>query len=223
MKSKNSVSQKIRFNNSNQAVFYTTLRQKVANYFKENNLSQYGDNHLGIKIKTAFMLGLFLVPYSLILTGWFSLSQMFLLTFIMGLGTAGIGLSIMHDAIHGSYSSNPTVNKILSWTLYMLGGNVFSWKVQHNVLHHTYTNVYEYDEDIETKFILRLSPHSPLKSYHKFQYLYVFLLYPLMTLSILYKDFSKVFRYSHKDFYPKVQSNRSEEIFVLFFTKSIYI
>ncbi len=215
--------QKLRFSNSNQALFYTTLRQRVGDYFKENGLNQYGDHHLGIKIKTALMLGLFIVPYCLILSGWFSVWAMFGLVLLMATGTAGIGLSVMHDAIHGSYSSRPLINRALSWSLYILGGNVFSWRIQHNVLHHTYTNVYEYDEDIETKFVLRLSPHSPLKKYHKYQHIYVFLLYPLMTLSIFYKDFAKVFRYASKNFYPKNNANLFWEAITLIFTKVLYI
>jgi linoleoyl-CoA desaturase len=26
-------------------------------------------------------------------------------------------------------------------TIYVLAGNVYNWQVQHNVLHHTYTNI----------------------------------------------------------------------------------
>jgi fatty acid desaturase len=39
---------------------------------------------------------------------------------------------------------------INSWVvLFMLAGNVYNWQVQHNVLHHTYTNIPGHDEDLD--------------------------------------------------------------------------
>jgi len=34
-------------------------------------------------------------------------------------------------------------------SIYILAGNVFNWKIQHNLLHHTYTNIHGHDEDLE--------------------------------------------------------------------------
>jgi linoleoyl-CoA desaturase len=33
-------------------------------------------------------------------------------------------------------------------SIYVLAGNVHNWQVQHNVLHHTYTN-HGHDEDLD--------------------------------------------------------------------------
>jgi linoleoyl-CoA desaturase len=57
-----------------------------------------------------------------------------------GIGMAGVGMNVMHDGNHGSYSNKSWVNKFMGGTIYVLG-NVYNWQVQHNVLHHTYTNI----------------------------------------------------------------------------------
>ena len=36
---------------------------------------------------------------------------------------AGIGMNVMHDGNHGSYSSLPWVNNIMGSTIYFLAGN----------------------------------------------------------------------------------------------------
>ncbi|TAF67364.1 MAG: acyl-CoA desaturase [Cytophagales bacterium] len=217
----NSINQTLKFANQGKSEFFSTLRKRVDEYFKENQYSKHADSRM--YLKTFAMLSLYFVPYFLILTGYFSIWQMLLLTFIMGIGMAGIGMSVMHDAIHGAYSSKNWVNQVIGSTLYFLGGNVFCWRTQHNVLHHTYTNVFEVDEDIETKWILRLSPEAELKKYHRFQYLYAFPLYTLMTFSFLVKDFVKVFRYHSQDFHVKIKSNFYREMLVLILTKVLYL
>jgi fatty acid desaturase len=41
-------------------------------------------------------------------------------------------------------------------TIYILAGNVHNWQVQHNVLHHTYTNIPGHDEDLDAGRIIDL-------------------------------------------------------------------
>ena len=50
-------------------------------------------------------------------------------------------MNVMHDANHESFSSKKWVNSLMGSSIYILAGNVYNWKVQHNVLHHTYTNI----------------------------------------------------------------------------------
>ena len=118
----------------------------------------------------------------------------------IGLGTAGIGLSIMHDANHGAYSKKNSVNKWLGKIINIVGGYAPTWKIQHNVLHHTYTNIEGYDEDIAPPKFLRFSPNAEHKKIHKFQHLYAWFFYGLMTFSwITAKDFRQLFRYKKMD------------------------
>lgn len=109
---------------------------------------------------------------------------------------AGIGMGIMHDAIHGTYSSNLKINKLLSYTLNMVGANATVWKVQHNVLHHSYTNIHEGDDDINAPFFLRFSPNVKKNKLHSYQHWYTWFFYGLSTLSwVTTKDFIRLNRY----------------------------
>jgi linoleoyl-CoA desaturase len=114
----------------------------------------------------------------------------------MGVGVAGLGMSVMHDANHGAYSSNKTVNYLMAHVLNLLGGSTVNWKLQHNILHHTYTNVVHMDDDIEDKLMLRFSPHTTVKQVHRFQWVYAFFFYGLSTLYwVVAKDFVQYVKY----------------------------
>jgi linoleoyl-CoA desaturase len=78
--------------------------------------------------------------------------------FLMGFAIAGIGMAVMHDANHGAYSSNQTINEYVGYLLNLVGGSAENWKIQHNILHHTYTNIEGLDADITTFPMLRFSP-----------------------------------------------------------------
>ena len=114
----------------------------------------------------------------------------------MGLGLAGIGMAVMHDGNHGAYSENKTINKIVGGVLELVGGNNKMWQIQHNVLHHTFTNIDGLDEDIDPGPVLRFSPLKPLKPWHRFQHYYAWFFYGLMTLLwVTIKDFIALNKY----------------------------
>ncbi|GAB4405680.1 MAG: acyl-CoA desaturase [Bacteroidia bacterium] len=175
--------------------FISVLRARVKDYFETNNISRYGDG--GMVFKTIFMVALYFVPYLLMLVLPVSSPWLVFGAYcIMGFGVAGIGLSIMHDANHGAYSQNKVVNRMLGSLLDLVGGASITWRIQHNVLHHTYTNIDGLDEDIAPIKILRFSPHQERYGIHRFQHLYAWFFYGLMTFSwITVKDFSQLMRY----------------------------
>jgi linoleoyl-CoA desaturase len=202
--------------------FFSTLNARVNEYFKKNNLSRYANSEM--KVKTLFMYVLYLTPFILMLTGvitnlWIMLS----LTVVMGIAVAGIGLAVMHDANHGAYSNKSWINNAIGYSLNVVGGNAFNWKIQHNVLHHTYTNIHDVDEDISPRGVLRMTPHGEWKSIHQFQHLYAWFFYGLMTLVwVLAKDFFRLARY-HKDGLVKNQkTNTLREALILVVSKVIY-
>ena len=81
-------------------------------------------------------------------------------------------------------------------SIYILAGNVYNLKVQHNVLHHTYTNVHGHDEDLDSGRILRFTKHAEWKWYHRFQHYYSILLYGLLTINwAITTDFIQMKRY----------------------------
>ena len=162
----------VKFASKGENSFYDTVKAEVASYFKENNLSQYGNRKM--YIKTAAMISMYLVPFFVLLSGVAATSLVlnYLLWFIMAIGLVGIGTSVMHDSYHGAYSKNKTVNKSMAFLIHMIGGYGLNWKIQHNILHHTYTNLHGLDEDIEVGKLMRMSPFSERKSFHRYQHLY---------------------------------------------------
>ncbi|MDW7691660.1 acyl-CoA desaturase [Flammeovirgaceae bacterium SG7u.111] len=190
----------VKFPNEASSEFVKTLKSRVRDYFKENNISRYGNSEM--VLKSIAMISMFFVPYFIMVLGvvtspW-AITAMWL---AMGVGMAGIGLSIMHDANHGAYSKNKTVNNLMGWMLDVVGGNASNWKIQHNVLHHTYTNVSGVDEDISPPKFMRFSPHEPLMKVHKYQHFYAWFFYGLMTFGwIVAKDYKQLIRYRKKGF-----------------------
>ncbi|GGD80637.1 fatty acid desaturase [Emticicia aquatilis] len=211
---------KVKFLNRDKSLFFSALRENIDCYFETNCIEKTGGSRL--LFKAVFMLSLYLIPFALILTGQFSNLQMLVLTILMGLGVAGVGMSVMHDAIHGSFSSSSKVNKFFGASIYLLGGNVYNWDVQHNKLHHTYTNLHDIDEDITGKFMLRLSCGDKLKAVHRFQHIYAFFLYSLMTISFLWKDFKEISLYNKMAKTGLVKPFPKKELFTLIVSKIAY-
>ena len=173
--------------------------------------------------KSVLMLTMFIVPLAIINLGFVAITWLlFLLYIIAGLGMAGIGMGIMHDAIHGSYSQNKTVNKYMGYTMNLVGASSAVWRIQHNVLHHTYPNITGADDDINTPFFLRFSPNDKRYSLHRFQFVYAWFFYCLSTISwITTKDFVRINRYRKMGFLNK-RSEFQKEISILVLWKLFY-
>lgn len=200
--------------------FYNTLRQRVNAYFEENQISRHANAQM--VIKTIFMIALYFIPFIISLTIVESKAVFFGLWLLMGLGISGIGLSIMHDANHGSYSSNKNVNTLLGYLLNVVGGCAAYWKIQHNMLHHTYTNIHGLDDDISRAKILRFSPHAEKMKIHRYQHYYAWFLYGLMTLSwVTAKEFIQLFEYRKRGLIPS-KSKFNGMLVEVVLTKIIY-
>ncbi len=185
----------VRFSTRNQADFTRTLRKRVDAYFKERNIARQAN--MAMKVKTVVFLAAYFVPFALL----FALPAYFWLGLglwaMMGLAMAGIGMGVMHDANHGAYSKNQKVNQLIGHTLNLCGGAVINWKFQHNILHHTYTNIAGKDNDIDGAGTMRFHPHSAPEKHHRLQWFYAFFLYGVLTLFwALAKDFIQYKRYS---------------------------
>lgn len=213
--------QKVKFINKDKTQFFSTLKERVDAYFVENNISQHAN--AAMIFKTIFMVSLYFIPFALIMTQSVSIWGMLLCTALMGLGLAGIGMSVMHDANHGAYSANPRVNKFVGYILNIVGGDVNNWIVQHNILHHTYTNIQDHDEDIDDKAIMRFSPNGKYKSIQRFQVVYVFLFYSLMTFYwTTGKDFVQHFRYIKDGHNRSGKASQNKSLLLLIFWKLFY-
>jgi linoleoyl-CoA desaturase len=203
--------------------FAATLNRRVNEYFKTANVSKQGNTEMAVK--TCCMFLAYFGPYGLIMAGVVSgFWPLAISLLIMSLGLAGIGLSVMHDANHGAYSNKPWVNTLMGYSLNMVGANSFNWKMQHNVLHHTFTNVHDEDEDIGSRGVLRLSPHTEWKKVHRYQFIYAWFLYGLMTLVwLFFKDFVRIVRYHKTGLAKKHNASITREWVILIITKLIYV
>lgn len=198
---------RIKFTSKLHTDFIKELRQNTKIYFEENKISRFGNFSLAFK---ALVMGsLYLLPLLMMLLGWIpSLGGSLLAWTIMGIGMSGVGMSLMHDANHGAFSKRAWVNSLLSKSMYFLGGFPTNWRYQHNTMHHGFTNIDGHDEDISPVGILRFSPHKPLYKIHKFQHIYAWFFYGLMTISwVIYKDFKQL--YGYKKAGVVVNKNRS--------------
>ncbi len=204
--------------------FYDVVKDKVNEYFSTNNISPYSNSSM--VLKTAVMLSLYFVPYLFIVAGLASVNMFlfYMLWLIMGCGIVGIGTSVMHDSNHGAYTENKAVNHFLGSILNILGGYSVNWKIQHNILHHTYTNIEGLDEDIEAGSLLRMSPEKPLRRFHRFQHLYCWLVYCIMNLYwITFKDYRMLIRYNKDGMLRKQKISFWKAILELSALKVVYI
>ncbi len=207
---------KVSFQSSNK-IFAQTLKRRVNDYFKTNNISNTGNRRLYLKssILVSTLIGIYLV---LLLSG-FPIWSKVLLCIVLGTNFAAIGFNIMHEGGHQSFSQKSWLNTISAYSLNLLGGTIYFWKQKHNISHHTYTNLDGLDHDIDVKF-MRLHNDQPLKWYHKFQFAYWFLLYGISYIAwVLYQDFEKYF--SGKMGVQAERKNMPRREHVIFWTTKI--
>lgn len=213
----------LRFNTGANRNFQTELRKRVDAYFKENKIAKHGN--INLYIKSILVFASYLVPFFLIVFNVFeNKTAWWLLSAIMGLGMAGIGMCVMHDANHGSYSKNEKFNKALGFfSIALLSGSALNWRIQHNVIHHTYTNVHDHDEDIAPLGFLRFDPHSKKKAIHRLQFFYAWFFYGLMTLMwSTTKDFRQLKRYSQEGYLASANTTYRRELAIIIVSKLLY-
>ncbi len=172
------------------AEFYKELKTRINSYFTENGTTPTGGKKLAFK--SVIVIGLVVVSYVYLVffaQGWI---DTLIFSFLLAQGFALVGFNVMHDSVHGSFARSRKINKIMGYTMDILGGNARLWYHKHNVLHHTYTNIAGMDTDIESSGLLRMSPQQKWRPWHRFQVLYAFPAYSLLTISmVLFTDFQK--------------------------------
>ncbi len=177
----------------NSSAFYSDLKNRVNTYFKDKRISTHGD-HRSL-IKAIVLMTLFLGCYPVLAFHLLPGIWPILVCILLGLVTAAIGFNIMHDGAHGSLSKSPLVNKLAALSLNMLGASSFLWNIKHNVIHHSFTNVDDHDDDILNEPFFRMTKRQPKLGAHKYQHLYFPLAYGLMYMSwVFFLDFKKYFQ-----------------------------
>lgn len=179
----------LKFGNDN--AFHHEIRRRVDDYFRTTGRRRR--DCWQMYVKTGVCLASFAASYSLLVfvaeTWW----QGLLLATLLGLSVAAIGFNIQHDGGHHAYSNHPWVNTLMAMTLELIGGSSYLWRWKHVVLHHTYVNVTGHDTDIHMGLLARLTPHQKRRAYHRWQHVYLWPLYGLLTMKWqLFDDFRKL-------------------------------
>lgn len=209
---------KVTFDNRNN-LFFRSLKTAVDQYFSTHQLAKTGNGQLyakaGVLIPAtmAIYLGLLLFPLHA--------AAGILLSGLFGFLLACIGFNIMHDACHGSYSRHKWVNDTLGLSLNAMGGNAFLWKIKHNIIHHTYTNVDGLDDDIAKSPILRQCASQRWIPMNRYQHLYIPFVYAITSFAwIFIMDFVKYF--TRKVYTTPVQKMSRWEHLVFWSSKVLY-
>lgn len=208
----------ISFSNNN-TQFTAELKKKVEDYFSNNQIKSTGSWRLYHKtlLLCAFALTIYLILIFASAPVWVNI----LLCAVLGFNFAAIGFNVMHDGAHGSYSSKKWVNEMMSYSLNVLGGSSFLWKVKHNVMHHAYTNIEGHDDDIDIKPLIRTNIHQPRHWYHRYQHIYSFILYTTTYFVwIAIRDFTKYFSGKVSD--RKFAKMKTREHFGFWISKIVY-
>lgn len=172
--------------------FHTELKKRIQAYFQETEQKMTGNWKLYSKA-ILLILSMAAVYTHLIFftpgTFWAILECV-----VLGGLTASIGFNIMHDGMHGSFSSKKWANELAGLTLNFLGANNFMWRSKHNIIHHTYTNIEGVDDDLEARPLLRLCPSQPRMMIHRVQHWYFWIAYSLLYIWwIFFTDYKKYF------------------------------
>lgn len=137
-----------------------------------------------------------------VIVAWFVLSYCALLfapTFFAALvatlsfafAASALGFCVFHDANHRTLFRSPAANlRAAQFCSVMLGPSRHFWVHKHQGLHHRQPNVVGWDDDLETRGLLRFSPEQAWEPRFRQQEMKAILYYGLNTLEWLFwKDF----------------------------------
>ncbi len=172
-------------------LFLAVLSERVTNYFSKTNQSKYG-NHIA-QIKATLLLSTYLITSSSILVAK-SLPVLYLMYATSGMLTIFVALNIAHDAAHGTLSKKQRRNNFLLHTFDLLGASGYMWKLKHVYSHHPHVNIPDKDGDIKQSNLVRIFPNAQFLKFHKYQHIYMPILYAFYTIVwLLFRDFRDFF------------------------------
>ncbi len=179
-------------NDKHDQVFQKTLRLRINTYFKSNGIAKTANKTAALK--ACLLFSAFLLAYLSMLFAN-SLLIYFLLNAIVGILTIFVALNIAHDAAHNTFSKSKKINNFLLYTFDVLGASGYMWRLKHVHSHHPHVNIPNMDGDIKQSKLVRIFPNAPYLSFHKYQYLYMPILYLFYTLVwLLFRDFKDYFK-----------------------------
>ena len=115
-----------------------------------------------------------------------SLAGALLAALCCGFSAAVVGFGVFHDANHGTLFRRPSLNLVSARACsVLLGPSRHLWVRKHGH-HHRQPNVYGWDDDLETRGVLRLSPRCPWEARFRRQELKALFFYSVNTIEWLF-------------------------------------
>lgn len=177
---------------------------------------------LQITLKAILFPVLYLFTYITALNFGSDIVILYTCYFFLGLLLVLNFLNLIHEAVHGTLFRNKRLNNWYVHFFDLMGANSYIWKIRHTRFHHNYPNIMGWDTDFEQSPIARVFPHGPFSSMHKYQHIYLPLIYPLYLLNwLLIRDFKDFF--SRKQIIWKAVTIPRIEYVKLFLFKAIFL
>jgi linoleoyl-CoA desaturase len=156
--------------------FGAVLEERVLSLLREQRRDPRFDR--AVLLKGFVVMAWLIASY---LGALFAPGRLVALAMIVSSGFAGASIltCILHDAGHGTFSSNRATNELAyCWAeLLLLSGDW--WRTKHG-WHHRYTSTHPFDDDIAKTPLLRLNPSQPWRPHYRWQHLYAWALYPFV-------------------------------------------
>jgi len=200
--------------------FPKVLRRRLDRFFADPSLSPKADRTMWVKIAVglALLLGSWVALYTFRPGSW----KFVALYVLGGLAQTFLLLNIAHDSNHNAISSRSIVNKTLNYVFDLCGISSYMWRILHHRGHHSCVNLHGEDDALSGRGILRFTPHEPWAPLHRFQHIYVLLLYALFSLDYIFvRDFECFFSPKHD--YLKRTKHAPREYAILFGGKAFYV
>lgn len=196
--------------------FYVELQKRVNQYFVDRNIDRYANAQMYTRTIILFV-------------AWISLYLMMLSNAFTGLVFSGIQISfhiimfimsvaIAHDGSHNAYHRENRINKWVNKVFDLVGINTYFWEYNHIKSHHAAPNVPNYDSAIDSFTFFRFHPKAEWHRFHRYQHLYIFIIYAVSTLfKLLYLDFFSLRR--KKIGFTEIENHPTKEIVYLVLTR----
>lgn len=203
--------------NGNEAIF-SQLRQDVSNLVQQLEPKRRGS----ILLKAVLFPVLYFFVYIAILVFGNQRGVFYSGYFLLGVLLVMIFLNIIHDAVHGSIFNSKKLNQWYVYLFDLMGANSYVWRQRHIRFHHNYPNVNGWDTDIEQSKLARIFPTGNALYIHRYQHIYLPLLYPLYLFNwLLVRDFKDFF--NKKRTIWKLVSIPPVEYVKLFAFKAVFV
>lgn len=175
-----------------------------------------------IVLKAFLFPAAYIAIYAAALIWGSNTSVLYSMYFLMGLFLVFIFLNLIHDAVHETIFKQKWANKLFVYFFDLMGANSYIWQLRHVRFHHNYPNVDGWDTDIEQSPLFKLFPSGAYSRFHKYQHIYLPLIYPFYLLNwMLVRDFKDFFN-KKKPIHKLIQLPKAEYV-KLFVFKAIFI